>query len=55
MVFDQLTHQLGVLQNMLQNLEEGFYTLPVQHLASASIGAHTRHSETFGVAYPTLE
>ncbi|MEY2835767.1 MAG: hypothetical protein RLZZ557_1429 [Bacteroidota bacterium] len=43
MVFDQLTHQLGVLQNMLQNLEEGFYTIPVQHLASASIGAHTRH------------
>ena len=43
MVFHQLNHQLGVMQQMLSDLEHGFYTRPVHHLADATIGAHTRH------------
>jgi len=43
MVFHQLNHQLGVIQQMLNDLEHGFYIQPLHHLAEASIGAHTRH------------
>lgn len=43
MVFHQLNHQLEVMQEMLHDLEDGFYTSPIHHLAGASIGAHTRH------------
>ena len=40
MVFYQLNHQLGVIQQMLNELEYCFYTRPVHHLADATIGAH---------------
>ncbi len=43
MVFIQLNHQLEVMKQMLQDLEEGFYVHPVHHLSGATIGAHTRH------------
>ena len=43
MVFHQLNHQLGVIQQMLNDLEHGFYSRHVHHLADATIGAHTRH------------
>jgi hypothetical protein len=40
MVFHQLNHQLGVIQQMVNDLEHGFYTRHVHHLADATIGAH---------------
>lgn len=43
MIFVQLSHQLGALRQLLGTISTEQYTLAINHLGNASIGAHTRH------------
>ncbi len=43
MIFVQLSHQLGALRQLLGTISAEQYTLGINHLGNASIGAHTRH------------
>lgn len=43
MIFVQLFHQLGALRQLIGTISTAQYTLGINHLGNASIGAHTRH------------
>ncbi len=43
MIFQQLSHQLASLKNLIETLDHHQFTQKVEHLGNASIGGHTRH------------
>lgn len=43
MLFIQLNQQLGLLRDMLYDINDEQYKTPIMHLGNASIGEHTRH------------